>query len=79
MPARDAAANALADADAIHRKLKLLWIACSKNDSLLQRSQTSIARLKEGNLHHEWQLTDGDHSWPVWRKYLAEFARKLFQ
>jgi enterochelin esterase family protein len=28
---------------------------------------------------HEWRLTPGDHSWPVWRDYLAEFAPKLFR
>ncbi|HEY9175061.1 MAG TPA: hypothetical protein VI136_22465 [Verrucomicrobiae bacterium] len=45
----------------------------------LQHSETFIALLKENNVRQEWQFTDGDHSWPVWRNYLAEFAPKLFQ
>lgn len=79
VPTKETVTGALADAGAINRKLKLLWIACGKNDFLLQRNETFIALLKENKLRHEWQLTDGDHSWPVWRKYLAEFAPKLFQ
>ncbi len=79
VPSKETVAGALNDADATNRKLKLLWIACGKNDFLLQRNETFIAQLKESNLRHEWQLTEGDHSWPVWRKYLAEFAPKLFQ
>lgn len=79
VPSKETVASTLADADATNRKLKLLWIACGKNDFLLQRNETFIALLKENNLRHEWQLTEGDHSWPVWRKYLAMFAPKLFQ
>ncbi len=79
VPPKETVAGALSDADATNRKLKLLWIACGKNDFLLQRNETFIALLKESNVRHEWQLTDGDHSWPVWRKYLAEFAPKVFR
>ena len=56
-----------------------LWIGIGKDDFLLQRNQEFIATLKEKDIHHEWHLTDGNHSWPVWRIYLAELAPKLFQ
>jgi len=79
VPSREAVAGALDNADATNAKLKLLWIACGKDDFLLQRNEDFIALLKEKNLRHEWHLTDGSHSWPVWRTYLAEFAPKLFQ
>lgn len=79
VPAKDTVASALSDSTATNGKLKLLWIACGKDDFLLQRNQEFIALLKETNLRHEWQLTEGNHSWPVWRKYLAEFVPKLFQ
>jgi enterochelin esterase-like enzyme len=36
------------------------------------------ASLKEKGIKHEWRLTEGDHSWPVWRGYLAEVAPLLF-
>jgi enterochelin esterase-like enzyme len=79
VPAKDAVAGALQDADATNRRLKLLWIACGRDDFLLPRNETFIALLKVSNVSHAWHLTAGDHSWPVWRTYLAEFAEKLFR
>ena len=78
-PSRETVAGALDNADASNAKLKLLWIACGKDDFLLKRNEDFIALLKEKNLRHEWHLTEGSHSWPVWRGYLAEFAPKVFQ
>jgi enterochelin esterase-like enzyme len=68
----------LADPAAANAKLKLLWIGVGKNDFLLQRSEQLTASLKEKGIKHEWRLTEGDHSWPVWRGYLAEVAPLLF-
>jgi enterochelin esterase family protein len=78
-PGADAIPNALANAASINERLRLLWIACGKSDFLLSRNESFIATLKEKGLRHEWHLTDGDHSWPVWRGYLAEFAPRLFR
>jgi len=78
-PSREAIANTLNDPAATNEKLKLLWIACGKDDFLRQRNEEFIALLKEKNIRHEWYLTDGNHSWPVWRLYLADLAPKLFQ
>ncbi|HEY2414371.1 MAG TPA: alpha/beta hydrolase-fold protein [Pirellulaceae bacterium] len=60
-------------------KLKLLWIACGENDFLKSRNEAFVAGLKDKGIKHEWHLTAGDHSWPVWRGYLSEFAPKLFK
>jgi enterochelin esterase family protein len=79
VPAPDSITSALTAPDSINQKLKLLWIACGKNDFLLQRNESFIALLKEKNLRHEWHLTEGDHSWPIWRRYLADLAPHLFQ
>ncbi|MGB8167978.1 MAG: alpha/beta hydrolase-fold protein [Chthoniobacteraceae bacterium] len=68
----------LAAPDIANAKLRLLWIAVGKDDFLRQRNEDFIAALKEKGIRHEWQLTAGDHSWPVWRRYLAEFAPLLF-
>ncbi|MCU0913895.1 MAG: alpha/beta hydrolase-fold protein [Planctomycetes bacterium] len=78
-PAREAIADCLNDPAGTNEKLKLLWIGVGKDDFLLQRNQELIATLKERNIRHEWRLTEGNHSWPVWRVYLAELAPKLFQ
>jgi enterochelin esterase family protein len=78
-PSDESAAAALADPQATNQKLKLLWIACGRDDFLIRRNEEFIARLKEKGVRHEWNLTDGDHSWPVWRRYLADLAPRLFR
>ncbi len=79
VPSREAIAGVLNDPAGANAKLKLLWIGVGKADFLLQRNQEFIATLKEKDIRHEWHLTDGNHSWPVWRLYLADLAPKLFQ
>lgn len=78
-PGREALANLLAKPEEANRQLKLLWVGCGKDDFLLKRNEEFIALLKEHNLRHTWHLSEGNHSWPVWRLYLAEFAPLLFQ
>lgn len=70
---------ALDDASGTNAKLKLLWIACGEKDFLLERNHQLVETLKSRGVKHEWHETPGDHSWPVWRGYLADFAPKLFR
>ena len=72
-------AGPLADPKGTDARLKLLWIAVGRDDFLRERNESLIGALKASGIDHEWRLTDGDHSWPVWRRYLVEFAPKLFQ
>jgi enterochelin esterase family protein len=78
-PSAETSQSILADPAAANAKLKLLWIACGQEDFLRSRNEEFVASLKEKGVRHEWHLTAGNHSWPVWRGYLAEFAPKLFQ
>jgi len=78
-PSQDAVAGFLNDPAVANQKLKLLWIACGKDDFLLKRNEEFVALLKGKGIQHEWRLTEGTHCWPVWRGYLAELAPKLFQ
>jgi enterochelin esterase-like enzyme len=71
--------SALDDGVGTNARLKLLWIACGKDDFLLDRNNQLIATLKKQSITHAWLLSDGDHSWPVWRGYLADFLPKLFR
>jgi len=64
---------------AVNRDLRLFWIACGGKDFLIKNNETFVAMLKEKQIRHEYVLTEGDHSWPVWRNYLTEFAPKLFR
>lgn len=69
----------VADPDRLNANLKLLWIACGKDDFLLQRHEEFLALLKEKGVRHIGRQTEGDHSWPVWRRYLTTFAPLLFR
>lgn len=72
-------AAALDDAKLTNKRLKLLWIGIGKDDFLLQMNTAFEAALTEKGVRHEYHLTEGNHSWPVWRGYLADFAPRLFQ
>lgn len=71
-------ASALADPAATNAKLKLLWIACGKDDGLVKNAQGLSEVLAKKEIKHELKITEGNHSWPVWRKYLGEFLPLLF-
>lgn len=79
VPRDGTVAKALDDSKTTNESLNLLWIACGKDDFLLERNEQFIGQLKEKGVEHEWFLTEGDHSWPVWRTYLADFLPRVFQ
>lgn len=58
-------------------RIKLLWIACGKEDRLIEANRKFIDWLKTKNIRHTWVETPGAHTWPVWRRYLAEFTKLL--
>lgn len=78
-PPTNTVAAGLNNPDSANRDLKLFWIACGKKDFLFKRNGEFTALLKEKGVRYEYAETEGDHSWPVWRRYLAEFAPKLFR
>jgi len=71
-------AMALSNPGDTNKRLKLLWIACGKDDSLVDRNKEMDAVLGKCGIHRVFKITDGNHSWPVWRGYLAELAPQLF-
>lgn len=60
-------------------KIKRLWIACGKDDFLLKRNKMFLEWLDAKGIDYQWTLTEGGHSWPVWRAYLSESLPLLFQ
>ena len=71
-------ASALANPGATNRKLRLLWVGCGKDDFLLEQNQQFDELLTRHGVRHTYRLTEGNHSWPVWRRYLAELLPLLF-
>ncbi len=78
-PPTNTVAAGLNNANAVNKDLQLFWIACGKKDFLFQRNGEFTALLKDKGIRYEYAETEGDHSWPVWRRYLTEFAPKLFR
>jgi enterochelin esterase-like enzyme len=72
-------APALADPSATNSDLRLLWIGCGEDDFLLEQNQQFDALLTRRGIQHTYRLTEGNHSWPVWRRYLGELLPLLFQ
>ena len=62
-----------------NRQLRLLWLACGKDDRLIGSNQQFIEWLKSKKMNYIWQESPGGHNFRVWRRYLAEFAPQLFQ
>jgi enterochelin esterase-like enzyme len=75
---KTAIAAALADPKATDSALRLVWIACGKDDRLVENARQFSAALEEDGIRHEFHTTEGGHSWPVWRRYLEAFVPLLF-
>jgi enterochelin esterase family protein len=65
--------------DQANAQIRLLWFACGKDDFLLKPNQAFDALLTERKIKHEYVETEGNHSWPVWRRHLTTFAPRLFK
>lgn len=80
IPADDLIDRALGSVDQVNENLDLLWVACGDKDFLFEPNQGAHKRFNEAGLHHDYVVTKGDdHSWPVWRRYLAAFVPQLFK
>ena len=58
--------------------LKLLWLGCGTEDSLLAPNREFSGFLKASGVPHTFKETSGAHTWIVWRRYLQEVAPQLF-
>lgn len=63
----------------INSRLQLLWVACGRDDFLFKQNESVHGAFERAGLRHDYLATEGNHSWPVWRRYLAEFLPLLFK
>ena len=78
-PETEGIGDALQRAADLNAKLQLLWIACGRDDFLFAKNEAFHEALTRAGIRHDHVVTDGDHSWPVWRRYLVDFAPRLFR
>jgi len=69
----------VANADRANDQLKLLWIAIGEDDFLLEGNQALHKFLEQKGIEHNYKITAGGHSWPVWRGYLEGLVPLLFR
>ena len=65
--------------DETNAKLKLFWIGIGKQDAGLANSRDLRAVLDAHKIRHIAVESEGAHFYPVWRRYLTEFAALLFR
>ena len=68
----------LADVVKVNRQLRLLWLGIGTDDFLFGPVKQSHETLQRAGINHVWVESSGAHVWTVWRKYLADFAPRLF-
>ena len=71
--------GAFADPAKLNQQLHLFWIGVGSDDFLLAPVKGSHEALQKAGIRHVWIESSGAHVWTVWRKYLADFAPRLFQ
>jgi enterochelin esterase-like enzyme len=59
--------------------LRLLWLSCGEQDSVLSSVQAMHSTLDGKSVSHEWHTQAGQHEWPVWKTDLYYFAPILFK
>jgi len=57
----------------------LYWIACGKEDFLIESVVTMRKELDKHNFKYVYRESEGGHTWTNWRIYLSEFVPMLFQ
>lgn len=66
------------DPEKVNSNLKLLWIACAKDDPRFSGHQVFDYMLSQQKIAHEFHVGEGGHEWRFWREQLADFAQRLF-
>ncbi len=74
-----ACASALKDPAATNANLRLFWHQIGKNDYLLPEQKKYEAVLEQHGINRQFHITEGEHSWNVWRGYLADLLPVLFK
>ena len=69
----------VADSKKMNERLKLLWVGCGTDDTLFNSNKEFAKLLESSSIKHTFRVSDGAHTWLVWRRYLNEVAPLLFQ
>lgn len=65
--------------DQTNEGIELFWIACGRDDFLVDHNESFRSWLDENGIVNTYVLTDGAHTWFVWREYLSAFLQLIFR
>lgn len=71
--------TAIPDAQKFNVNNRLFWIALGQDDFLLDGNKAFDAALTSRGIKHEYHVTEGAHTWVVWKQYLRDYAQLLFK
>ena len=63
----------------VNSRLRLLWMACGREDKLFDSNQKFEQWLTAKGIVHTWSEQPGRHNFLTWRRSLIDFAPLLFQ
>ena len=66
-------------ADRVNKQIKLLSISVGDKDFALAGSRNLAEVLNKRGIKHELKVTGGGHTWINWRRYLHDYAQRLFR
>jgi enterochelin esterase family protein len=73
-------ATFLENADKINKQVKLFAISVGDKDVLASKGSKDLSELlNKRGIKNELHMSGGGHTWINWRRYLNEFAPKLFR
>jgi enterochelin esterase family protein len=78
-PFAESQANILQKPSEINAQLHLFWLACGREDDLIDRAKNVAQTLTAHGIRNIWRETEGAHTWMAWRRQLAELAPLLFR
>ncbi|HKG08745.1 MAG TPA: alpha/beta hydrolase-fold protein [Pedobacter sp.] len=64
--------------EAVNANIKLLWIACGKDDPRYPGHLAMGYMLREKKIRFESYESPGGHEWRFWREQLRDFIQRLF-
>jgi enterochelin esterase-like enzyme len=65
--------------DKAAKSMKLVYYAMGKTDFLYASVAPTRALLDKHGIRHEYNESDGGHTWINWRRYFNDFAPRLFR
>src|SRR5262249_32002235 len=61
------------------KRLKLLWLSCGDEDTLMNANRAFHTALEEKKVPHVWHVDSGGHTFTVWKNELYLLAPFLFR